>query len=88
MVNFGLLAAEIDSGVLDTPANFNGFSVSTALLHGTSSGRQPNFAALNRGRHLYSAPAITVGIDPHSSTCMLFWELQLLAGFRGLFGTV
>jgi len=35
MVNFGLLAAEIDSGVLDTPANFNGFSVSTALLHGT-----------------------------------------------------
>ena len=26
-----------------------------ALLHGTSSGCQPYFAALNRGRHLYSA---------------------------------
>jgi len=41
---------------LGYPANFNGFRVLAALLHGThSSGRQPNFAALNRGRHLYSA---------------------------------
>jgi len=40
---------------LGHPANFNGFCVLAALLHGTSSGRQPNFAALNRGRHLYSA---------------------------------
>ena len=31
----------------------------------SSSVRQPNFAALNRGRHLYSA--ITLGIGPHSS---------------------
>jgi len=35
------LAAEISSGVCGTPAN--------------SSGRQPNFVALNRGRHLHSA---------------------------------
>jgi len=48
MVNFGLLAS------LGTHANFNGFHVLAALLRGTS-GRQPNFAALNRGRHLYSA---------------------------------
>jgi len=34
MVNFGLLAAEIDPVVWDTPANFNGFRVFTALLHG------------------------------------------------------
>jgi len=27
----------------------------------SSSGRQPNFVALNRGRHLYSAAAITLG---------------------------
>ena len=42
---------------LGHPANFNGFCVLAALLHGTqtSSGRQPNFAALNRGCHLYSA---------------------------------
>jgi len=56
MVNFGPLAADIGSGVCGTPANFNGFRILAALLHGTIySGRQPNFAALDRGRHLYSA---------------------------------
>ena len=34
MVNFGPLAAEIVSLVRGTPANFNGFSVLAALLHG------------------------------------------------------
>jgi len=34
MVNFGPLAAEIGSGVWGTPANFNGFRVMAALLHG------------------------------------------------------
>ena len=33
MVNVGLLAAEIGSGVWCTPANFNGFRVLAALLH-------------------------------------------------------
>jgi len=55
MVNFGQLAAEIHPVVWGTPANFNGFRVLAALLHGTLSGHQPNAAALNRGRHLYSA---------------------------------
>jgi len=56
MVNFGLLMAEICWRVCGTPANFNGFRVVAALLHGkSSSGRQPNFTALNRGRHLHSA---------------------------------
>jgi len=32
MVNFGSMADEIDPG---TPANFNGFRVLAALLHGT-----------------------------------------------------
>jgi len=31
----GPLMAEIGSGVWGTPANFNGFRVFTALLHGT-----------------------------------------------------
>jgi len=55
MVNFSLLTAEICWRVWGTQANFNGFRVLAALLHGTlySSGRQPNFAALNRGRQLY-----------------------------------
>jgi len=71
MVNFGPVTAEIRSGVWGTPANFNGFHVLAVLLQvwltpttrvpcsntarHSSSGRQPNSAALNRGRHLYSA---------------------------------
>jgi len=35
MANFGPLTAEISSWVLGTPANFNGFRVLAALLHGT-----------------------------------------------------
>ena len=58
MVNIGPLAVEIDPVVSGTPSNFNGFHVSVALLHGTlvvGTGHRPNFAALNRGRHLHSA---------------------------------
>jgi len=35
MVNFGPLMAEIISGVWSTPANFNGFFILAALLHGS-----------------------------------------------------
>jgi len=35
MVNFGLLATKIGSLVWGTSANFNGFCVLAALLHGT-----------------------------------------------------
>ena len=35
MMNFGLLEAEIGPVVWSTPANFNGFRVLAALLHGT-----------------------------------------------------
>ena len=52
MVNFGLLTAEICWRIWGTPANFNGFRVTARH---SSSGRKPNFAALNRWRHLYSA---------------------------------
>jgi len=58
MMNFGLLAAEIDPVVWGTPANFNGFRVLAALQFTawqSNSERQPNFAALHRGRHLCSA---------------------------------
>jgi len=34
MANFDPLAAEIDPVVSGTPANFNGFRVLAALLHG------------------------------------------------------
>jgi len=55
MVNFGILAAEIVSLVWGTPANFNGFRVCAALLHGTLVAGVSQSAALNRGRHLYLA---------------------------------
>ena len=48
MVNFGPLVAEIVSLVWGTPANFNGFRVLAPLLYSQT-------AALNRGRHRYSA---------------------------------
>jgi len=55
MVNFGPLAAEIDPVVWVTTVNFNGFRVLVALLHGTLVLGVNQTAALNRGRHLYSA---------------------------------
>jgi len=56
ILNFGPLAAEIVSLVWGTAADFNVFRVLAALLHGTPVfERQPSFAALNRGRHLYSS---------------------------------
>jgi len=64
MANFGPLAADIGSGVWGTPVNFNGFRILAALLHDTGSGRQPIFAALNRGRQLYSAGSHHVGHWP------------------------
>ena len=59
MANFDPLTAEIDPVVWGTHANFKWFRVFAALggAYGTasSSGRQPNFAVLNKGRHLCSA---------------------------------
>jgi len=55
MMNFGPLAAEIRWRVWGTPANFNRFRVLAALLHGTVVVGVSQTAALNRGRHLYSA---------------------------------
>jgi len=55
MVNFGPVAAEIDPVVWGTPANSVGFTSWQRYCTASSSGRQPNFAALNRRRHLCSA---------------------------------
>ena len=55
MVNFGLLAAETCWRVWGTPANFNGFRILAALLHGTPVVGVTQTVALNRGRHLYLA---------------------------------
>ena len=56
MVNFGLSVAEISWRVWGTPSEFQRVSrLGSVTARHSSSGRQPNFASLNRGRHLYSA---------------------------------
>jgi len=72
MVNFGLLAAEIMSLVWGSPPNFNGFHVLAFTARHCYSGRQLNYAALNRGRHYVRQAAITLGIGPHSSLTLLY----------------
>jgi len=56
---------------LGHPCKFQRLSrLGSVTTRHSSPGRQPNFAALNRERHLYSAhgrATITLGIDPHSS---------------------
>jgi len=71
MVNFGPLAAEIVSLVWGTPANFNGFRVLAALLHGTVLVRVSQTAALNRGRHLYLAGRPSHWALAHISSCIV-----------------
>jgi len=57
MVNFGPLTAEIGSRVWGTPTHHisTGFASWQRYCTASSSGRQPNFTALNRGRHLFLA---------------------------------
>jgi len=91
MVNFGLLTDEICWRVWGTPANFHGFRVLAALLHGTVIVGVSQTAALNRGRHLYLAgrPSrwalahivvlyVTAYVKILIHCCRLFWNLDLL----------
>ena len=57
MVNVGPLAAEIGLPVWGTPANFNGFRVLAALLHGS------------QVLTMFGMVTITLGIGPHSTMC-------------------
>jgi len=82
MINFGALASEIGPVVWGTPANFNGFRVSAPLLHErySSSGRQPNFAALSRGRHLYSTGRSSHRASAHILVIVEFADKVMLGG--------
>jgi len=75
MVNFGPLAAEILSLVWGTPAKFNGFRVLAALLHSTLVVGVSQTAALNRGRHLYSAGWPSRWALAHISSLFLFYQV-------------
>jgi len=69
MVNFGPLAAEIVSLVSGTPANFNGFRLSSlgsvTARHSSSGGCQPNCGVQQRAPPIFGRAAITLGIRPH-----------------------
>jgi len=75
MVYFGLLTAEIRWRVWGIPANFNGFRILAALLHGTLvvGVSQTFFVTLNRGRHLYSAGRPSRWALAHISSLCLFY---------------
>jgi len=73
MVNFGLIMAEICWRVGGTPANFNGFRVLAALLHGTLVGGVSHTAALNRGRHLYLAGRPSQWVLAHILVLSFSW---------------
>ena len=87
MVNFGPLTAEIGSGVWGTPANFNGFRVLTALLHGNRTAGVSQ--TLQRGTRngiielsqtappVFDRAVIRLGIGPHSSCGILFWSIAM-----------
>jgi len=74
MVNFDPLVAEIISLVWSTPGNFIGFRVLAALLHGTLVVAVSQTAALNRGRHLYSAGRPSRWALAHISSFILLWS--------------
>jgi len=63
---------------LGTPANFNGFRILAALLHGTLLVGVSQTAALNSGRHLYSAGRPSRWALAHISSCSLIklWKQQ------------
>ena len=69
MVNFGPLTAEIVSLVWGTPATQGVSRLGSVTARHSSSGRQPNFAAMNRGRHLYSAGRPSRWALAHVSSC-------------------
>jgi len=80
MVNFGLLAAEIISLVWGIPGNFNGFCVLAALLHGTLVVGVSQTAAMNRGRHLYSAGRPSRWALAHiSSLLLIYWKFSAMS---------
>jgi len=65
MVNFGPLAAEIGPVGWGTPANFNGFRVLAALVHGTPAvGASAKVCSVEqRAPPIFGRAAITLGID-------------------------
>jgi len=76
MVNFGLLAAEIVSGVWGTSVTFNGFCVLAALLRGSQVVSVSQTLRIGqRVPPMFGRATIRLGIGPHSS---LFYNISYL----------
>ena len=72
MVNFGLLAAEILSGVWGTPVTFNGFRVLAALQRGSQVvSVSQTLRVEQRVPPMFGRATIRLGIGPHSSFFLL-----------------
>ena len=65
MVNFGPLTAEIISLDWGNPANFNGFRVLAALLHGTLLVGISQAGVEQRAPPIFGRAAVKLGIGPH-----------------------
>jgi len=80
MVNFGLLAAEIDPVVWGTPANFNNFRVLAVLLHGSHIvSVSQTYGVEQRAPPMFGRAAIGLGIGPPSSClccCVTLFVVQ------------
>jgi len=90
MMNFGPLAAEIDTVVWGIPANFNGFRVLAALLQGTLVVASAKWCGVElRAPPMFGRATIMLGIDPHSSSfCEKGPIIQVRAiGHRGARGS-
>jgi len=73
MVNFGVLAAEIVSGVWGTPVTFNGFRVLAALLPGSQVvSVSQTLRVEQRVPPMFGRATIRLGIGPHSSLLFVF----------------
>jgi len=64
---------------LGTPANFNGFRVLAALLHGTLVVSISQTAAFNRGRHLYLAGRPSRWALAHISSMDISYTIMVVA---------
>jgi len=78
MANFDPLTAEIGWPVWALLQISTGFASWQRYCTASSSRHQPNFAALNRGRHLYLAGQPSRWALAHISSlcCVLVWEQQ------------
>jgi len=84
MVNFGLLTPEIHPVVWGTPQISTGFASWQRYCTASTSGRQPNFATLNRGRHLCSAGRPSRWALAHILVALIrHWNSIIFLGLSG-----